>query len=54
MFNVSSDLGGVIKNAFWRAENGFLPNAPVHILWYIQYVFESLVVSKCVFDLKYF
>jgi hypothetical protein len=41
------------KNAFWRAENRFLPTARIHILWYKRNFFDCLDVSKSVFHLKY-
>jgi hypothetical protein len=40
------------KNAFCRAENAFLPNPPIHLVWYIRNIFEDLEGSICVFHLK--
>jgi hypothetical protein len=31
----------------------FLPNAPIHLVWYIRNFFEVLDGSICVFHLKY-
>jgi hypothetical protein len=47
--NLSTDFGGVLKMHFGELKMGFLPTAPIHILWYIRNVFDCLEVSKCVF-----
>jgi hypothetical protein len=38
---------------FGELKMRFLPNAPIHIVWYIRYIFDCLEVSKCVFHLKF-
>jgi hypothetical protein len=38
---------------FGELKMRFLPTAPIHIVWYIRNIFDSLDVSKYVFNLKY-
>jgi hypothetical protein len=48
-FNLSTDFGGVLKTHFGKLKKRFLTTAPIHIVWYIQIIFDCLEVSKCVF-----
>jgi hypothetical protein len=50
---VSTDFGGVLKKHFGELKMRFMQTAPIHIVWYIRNIFDSLGVSKCVFHLKY-
>jgi hypothetical protein len=49
-FNLSTDFGGVLKTLFGELKKRFMTTAPFHILWYIRIIFDSLEVSKCVFN----
>jgi hypothetical protein len=53
LFNVWTVFVGVQKMHFFELKMRFLPNAPIHILWYKRNIFDCLDVSKCVFYLKY-
>jgi hypothetical protein len=33
---VSTDFGGVLKMHFGELKKRFLPNAPIHLVWYIR------------------
>jgi hypothetical protein len=50
---VSIDFGGVQNLHFGYLKMRFLPNAPIHLVWYIRNVFGCFDDSKSVFHLKY-
>jgi hypothetical protein len=49
LFNLSTDIVGVIKMNSGELKMRFLPTAPIHILWYILNFLDIFEVSKCVF-----
>jgi hypothetical protein len=48
-FNMSKDLGVVLKMHSGELKIRFMPTAPIHIISYTQNFFHCLQVSKCVF-----
>jgi hypothetical protein len=48
-FNLSTDFGGFLKIHFGEQKMRCLPNAQIHIVWYIRNFFDCLEVSKGVF-----
>jgi hypothetical protein len=48
-FNLSTDLGGILKMHFGELKMRFMATAPIHIVCYKQNFFDCLEVSKYVF-----
>jgi hypothetical protein len=48
-FNLSTDFVGLLKMHFGELKMRFFPTAPIHIVCYIQNIFDCLEVSEYVF-----